>query len=69
MVYTFKCDSDDAVSISLETADEHIKINMSDSQLKDQKTIWLNETELFNFIGAALRIQSEIKKGGNNGNK
>jgi len=67
MITKFRCLYQEDVVLEVERSDyKEITIIVEDQSRKTLNSIILSEQDLFNLIGQLLRLQSEIKKGGNN---
>jgi len=67
MITKFRCLYQEDVVLEVERSDhKEITVIVEDQSRKTLNSIILSEQDLFNLIGQLLRLQSEIKKGGNN---
>ena len=70
MVIVFKdCEEPNDVNLHLDSMGSTTVLSISDNTESDYQFahFYMDDKTLFNFIGQLLRIQSEIKKGANNG--
>lgn len=67
MITKFRCLHQEGVVLEVERSHyKEITVVIENEIRETSNSIVLSEQDLFNLIGQLLRLQSEIKKGGNN---
>lgn len=66
MIIKFKCSYDENTSLEIEQNNfKEVRISLEDTN--DQMSVLLTDKQIYSLIGQLLLIQSEMKKGGQNG--